>query len=208
MTRKHQKDLNCLNRDLNRIIVLDSNKSSYKKFENNVILINKWNGKKSDKELLNLIPFFECMAITIPNDIRPVIKSYSGKKLSDAFLEHQNILREKFNEQNKNILRKREEKKLNVHSGSNSNNGIVNALFGGRSRMVEEIQPEKEEYEAPLVNPVDDMDQRRKRMRKAFFKQRSEWASMADEQRRLTMENIENQFLSNEEEEIKDVNLE
>jgi len=60
MTRKHQKDLNCLNRDLNRIIVLDSNKSSYKKFENNVILINKWNGKKSDKELLNLIPFFEC----------------------------------------------------------------------------------------------------------------------------------------------------
>jgi len=57
------------------------------------------------------------MAITIPNDIRPVIKSYSGKKLSDAFLEHQNILREKFNEQNKNILRKREEKKLNVHSG-------------------------------------------------------------------------------------------
>jgi len=74
--------------------------------------------------------------------------------------------------------------------------------------MVEEIQPEKEEYEAPLVNPVDDMDQRRKRMRKAFFKQRSEWASMADEQRRLTMENIENQFLSNEEEEIKDVNLE
>eukprot|EP00833_Pecoramyces_ruminatium_P017892 jgi/Orpsp1_1/1191924/evm.model.d7180000089395.1 len=116
MTRKHQKDLNCLNRDLKKIIVLDSNKSSYKKFENNVILINEWDGKKTDKELLKLIPFFECMAITLPNDIRPVIKSYSGKKLSDAFLEHQNILREKFNEQNKNILRKREEKKLNIQS--------------------------------------------------------------------------------------------
>jgi len=59
------------------------------------------------------------MAITLPNDIRPVIKSYSGKKLSDAFIEHQNILREKFNEQNKDILRKREEKKLNIHSGNN-----------------------------------------------------------------------------------------
>lgn len=63
MTRKHQKDLNCLNRDLKKIIVLDSNKSSYKKFENNVILINEWDGKKTDKELLKLIPFFECMYI-------------------------------------------------------------------------------------------------------------------------------------------------
>jgi Dullard-like phosphatase family protein len=208
MTRKHQKDLNCLNRDLKKIIVLDSNKSSYKKFENNIILINEWDGKKSDKELLKLIPFFECMAITLPNYIRPVIKSYSGKKLSDAFIEHQNILREKFNEQNKDILRKREEKKLNIHSDNSSSNGIVNALFGGRSRMIQEVQPEEEEeYEAPLVNPVDDMDKRRKNMRKAFFRQRSEWASMADEQRRLTMESIENQFLSNEEE-IKDINLE
>jgi Dullard-like phosphatase family protein len=208
MTRKNQKDLNCLNRDLKKIIVLDSNKSSYKKFENNIILINEWDGKKSDKELLKLIPFFECMAITLPNDIRPVIKSYSGKKLSDAFIEHQNILREKFNEQNKDILRKREEKKLNIHSDNSSSNGIVNALFGGRSRMIQEVQPEEEEeYEAPLVNPVDDMDKRRKNMRKAFFRQRSEWASMADEQRRLTMESIENQFLSNEEE-IKDINLE
>jgi len=130
------------------------------------------------------------------------------KKLSDAFIEHQNILREKFNEQNKDILRKREEKKLNIHSDNSSSNGIVNALFGGRSRMIQEVQPEEEEeYEAPLVNPVDDMDKRRKNMRKAFFRQRSEWASMADEQRRLTMESIENQFLSNEDE-IKDINLE
>jgi len=57
------------------------------------------------------------MAITLPNDIRPVIKSYSGKKLSEAFMEHQNILREKFNEQNNEILRKRELKKSNTESG-------------------------------------------------------------------------------------------
>jgi len=60
MTRKQQKDLSCLNRDIKRVIVLDSSKSSYKKYENNVILINQWDGKKNDKELLNLIPFFEC----------------------------------------------------------------------------------------------------------------------------------------------------
>jgi hypothetical protein len=103
---------------------------------------------------------------------------------------------------------KEKKKKLNIHSDNSSSNGIVNALFGGRSRMIQEVQPEEEEeYEAPLVNPVDDMDKRRKNMRKAFFRQRSEWASMADEQRRLTMESIENQFLSNEEE-IKDINLE
>ncbi|OUM68678.1 hypothetical protein PIROE2DRAFT_19807 [Piromyces sp. E2] len=210
MTKKHQKDLHCLNRDIKRVIVLDSSKSSYKKYENNVILINEWDGKKSDKELLKLIPFFECMAITLPNDIRPVIKSYSGKKLSDAFMEHQNILREKFNEQNNEILKKREEKKMQTQPNDNGN-GIVNALFGGRSRMAQEIPEEEneEEYEAPLVNPVDDMDQRRKNMRKAFFRQRSEWASMADEQRRLTMESIENQFNSKDEEEpIKDINIE
>ena len=67
MTRKNQKDLNCLNRDLKKIIVLDSNKSSYKKFENNIILINEWDGKKSDKELLKLIPFFECKYFKIIN---------------------------------------------------------------------------------------------------------------------------------------------
>jgi len=210
MTKKHQKNLNCLNRDLKKIIVLDTNKSSYKKYENNVILVNAWNGKKNDKELLNLIPFFECMAITLPNDIRPVIKSYSGKKLSDAFLEHQNILREKFNEQNNEILRKREEKKLN-NNLNNTDNGFVNAFFGGRSRMVQEVSSEDKEveYETPLTNPVDDMDQRRKNMRKAFFRQRSEWASMADEQRRLTMESIETQFNSKGEEKedsIKDIN--
>ncbi|ORX48629.1 HAD-like protein [Piromyces finnis] len=208
MTRKHQKDLHCLNRDIKKVIVLDSNKSSYKKYENNVVLINEWDGEKSDNELLKLIPFFECMAITLPNDIRPVIKSYSGKKLSDAFMEHQNILREKFNKQNNEILKKREEKKLQTKVNDNEN-GIVNALFGGRNRMAQEIPQEEESYEAPLTNPVDDMDQRRKNMRKAFFRQRSEWASMADEQRRLTMESIENQFNSKEKEEsIKDINLE
>jgi len=208
MTRKHQKDLHCLNRDIKKVIVLDSSKSSYKKYENNVILINEWDGKKGDKELLKLIPFFECMAITLPNDIRPVIKSYSGKKLSDAFMEHQNILREKFNDQNNEILKKREEKKMQTQP---NDNGIVNALFGGRSRMTQDLSEEENEevYEAPLVNPVDDMDQRRKNMRKAFFRQRSEWASMADEQRRLTLESIENQFNSKDEEEpIKDINLE
>jgi len=207
MTRKQQKDLSCLNRDIKRVIVLDSSKSSYKKYENNVILINQWDGKKSDKELLNLIPFFECMAITLPNDIRPVIKSYSGKKLSEAFMEHQNVLRERFNEQNNEILKKRELKKK---SNAESDSGLVNALFGGRNRMAQELpQEENEEDETPLVNPVDDMDQRRKNMRKAFFRQRSEWASMADEQRRLTMESIENQFNSKEDEEsIKDLNLE
>jgi len=89
--------------------------------------------------------------------------------------------------------------------------GLVNALFGGRNRMAQELpqNENEEENETPLVNPVDDMDQRRKNMRKAFFRQRSEWASMADEQRRLTMESIENQFNSKEDEEsIKDINLE
>jgi len=59
------------------------------------------------------------MAITLPNDIRPVIKSYSGKKLSEAFMEHQNVLRERFNKQNNEILKKRElKKKSSAESGN------------------------------------------------------------------------------------------
>ena len=56
---KHVKDLSHLNRDLSKVIIMDSNPESFSLQPENGIALKPWKGEPGDKGLLEYIPFFE-----------------------------------------------------------------------------------------------------------------------------------------------------
>jgi import inner membrane translocase subunit TIM50 len=54
------KDLSYLNRDLSKVIVLDTDATAFELQPENGIVVKKWEGDPKDTELVGLIPFLEC----------------------------------------------------------------------------------------------------------------------------------------------------
>lgn len=54
------KDLNYLNRDLSKVIILDAHPEHVSLQPNNAIVLPKWDGDPRDKGLVAMIPFLEC----------------------------------------------------------------------------------------------------------------------------------------------------
>lgn len=55
------KDLSYLNRDLSKVILLDTHPEHVETHPDNAILMRPWKGDfKTGKELVGLIPFLEC----------------------------------------------------------------------------------------------------------------------------------------------------
>ncbi|KAL7333392.1 mitochondrial inner membrane protein required for protein import [Mucor circinelloides] len=76
---KYVKDLSHLNRDLSKVIIMDSNPDSFSMQPENGIALKPWKGEVKDQGLLEYIPFLEAVALTTPEDIRPVLKSFEGQ---------------------------------------------------------------------------------------------------------------------------------
>lgn len=55
------KTLDILNRDLDSVIILDSNPAIYAEYPDNAIPIEPWFGNARDQELFNLIPILESL---------------------------------------------------------------------------------------------------------------------------------------------------
>ncbi|SMN21223.1 similar to Saccharomyces cerevisiae YPL063W TIM50 Essential component of the Translocase of the Inner Mitochondrial membrane (TIM23 complex) [Maudiozyma saulgeensis] len=101
---EHIKDLSKLNRDVNKVIIIDTDPTNYKLQPENAIPMKPWDGKADDK-LINLIPFLEYLATQQPNDVKPILNSFKDKyELPEEFEIRVEKLREKFNiEQNQKI---------------------------------------------------------------------------------------------------------
>lgn len=56
------KDLAYLNRPLNTVVMLDTDKTHVSKNKSNAIIVPKWDGTGNDKGLVELIPFLECQS--------------------------------------------------------------------------------------------------------------------------------------------------
>lgn len=54
------KDLAYLNRDLSKVIMLDTNKAHAAAQPDNALIVPKWEGNAGDDGLVALIPFLEC----------------------------------------------------------------------------------------------------------------------------------------------------
>ncbi|BEI83532.1 hypothetical protein CcaverHIS002_0401360 [Cutaneotrichosporon cavernicola] len=75
------KDLTYLNRDLSKVVMLDTNAEHASLQPDNAIILKPWNGSKGDRGLVEMIPFLESIGIFQPADVRPVLKHYAGKDI-------------------------------------------------------------------------------------------------------------------------------
>ncbi|KAL1889526.1 mitochondrial inner membrane protein required for protein import [Ceratocystis pirilliformis] len=112
------KDLSYLNRDLSKVIMIDTNGRRLRKQPENAIILPKWKGNPRDTDLVDLVPFLEYLATMQTSDVRKVIKSFDGKKIPEEFARREAISRAKF------------EKQLEARKPKSSASNFVGGLLG------------------------------------------------------------------------------
>jgi import inner membrane translocase subunit TIM50 len=70
------KDLNCLNRDLSRVIHVDWNGDACKLNPDNCLILRRWDGSDGDKSLFDLAQFIRAIATQDVQDVREVLSHY------------------------------------------------------------------------------------------------------------------------------------
>jgi len=96
------KDLNCLNRDLKKVIHIDWNKDVCQLNPNNCFILKKYEGENQDKTLFDLCQLLRTIATQGVDDVREIISHYS--KYDDpieAFKENQRLMIEQEEERKK-----------------------------------------------------------------------------------------------------------
>ncbi|XP_075234117.1 mitochondrial import inner membrane translocase subunit TIM50-C-like [Lycorma delicatula] len=93
------KNLDCLNRDLSKVIVVDWNENAVKFHRNNALIIPRWTGEDDDTTLVDLAVFLRTIAASNIDDVREVLSFY-GKYENpvEAFRENQRKLLEQMEE--------------------------------------------------------------------------------------------------------------
>ncbi|KAL7271547.1 mitochondrial inner membrane protein required for protein import [Rhizina undulata] len=109
---KYIKDLNYLNRDLSKVIMLETNPDAWSANPDNVIKMKPWTGDPNDKELIKLIPFLEYIAAMGIADVRPVIVGFGDKNIAEEFARREAIAREE------HVKRVREERQKRKGKGA------------------------------------------------------------------------------------------
>lgn len=90
----HVKNLDKLNRDLKKVIVIDWDSNSVKFHPENHFNLLKWNGNDDDVTLINLTSFLKTIAQAEIDDVRDVLRYY--KQFKDPLMEFRNKQKEYF----------------------------------------------------------------------------------------------------------------
>ncbi|KAI6043535.1 HAD-like domain-containing protein [Pisolithus marmoratus] len=88
------KDLSYLNRDLSKVIVLDTHPDHVSTHPENAIILPPWTGNPGDKGLIAMIPFLESIGIYKPPDVRPILEAYRGKDIPIEYAKNEAEARE------------------------------------------------------------------------------------------------------------------
>lgn len=91
------QDLSYLNRDLSKVIIIDTKAKHVRNQPENAIVLDPWKGDSTDKELVGLIPFLEYIHTMQYSDVRKVLKSFDGKHIPTEFARREAIARKEFN---------------------------------------------------------------------------------------------------------------
>ncbi|KAJ6092655.1 Mitochondrial import inner membrane translocase subunit tim50 [Penicillium sp. IBT 16267x] len=127
------KDLSYLNRDLSKVILIDTKEEHARLQPENAVILDKWTGDPKDKTLVALIPFLEYMAGMGVEDVRPVLKSFEGSQIPIEFAKREKAMRERFEKE----LTEEKKKKPAISMGS-----IASALGLKSTRTLDgEISP-------------------------------------------------------------------
>lgn len=112
-----------MNRDLSKVVIIDTNAQHVRNQPENAIVLPKWTGDPKDKDLVALIPFLEYIHTMQYSDVRKVLKSFEGKHIPTEFARRESIARADFNKQLE------AERKKHPHRGS-SGVAALGSLFG------------------------------------------------------------------------------
>ncbi|KAH7097950.1 HAD-like protein [Auriculariales sp. MPI-PUGE-AT-0066] len=123
------KDLNFLNRDLSKVICLDTHAEHISLQPENGVVVKPWDGNPGDSGLVALIPFLESIAIYKPDDVRPILKRFHGQDVPVAWAAEEALQKEQFLAEwhAKNAGR------ANPTRGLSGGSFTLSGLFGGSS---------------------------------------------------------------------------
>ena len=137
------QDLSYLNRDLSKVILLDTHPEHVSSHPENAIIMPKWTGAPGDKGLIAMIPFLECMSLLSsrldlisfslprtaigiykPPDVRPILQAYAGKDIPVEYAEKEAEAKRKHIEE------------WNTKARGLSKGGFtLSSMFGGASEV-------------------------------------------------------------------------
>lgn len=101
---EYVKDLSYLNRDLSKVIVIDTRAEHVRNQKENAIVLPPWKGDPKGPEtadLVTLIPFLEYVATMGIEDVRPVLKSFEKEgggaaNIPQEFARREALAKERF----------------------------------------------------------------------------------------------------------------
>lgn len=82
------KDIEALNRDPARVVLVDKDEKCVAMQRSNAIVIPEWTGDPADTALLDLIPLLEGLVREDVADVREVLEPLKGKDVKDAVVEY------------------------------------------------------------------------------------------------------------------------
>jgi mitochondrial import inner membrane translocase subunit TIM50 len=133
--------LSYLNRDLSKVIIIDTHPSHTQKQPENAIILKPWKGDVKDNELVSLIPFLEYIHTMAYSDVRKAISSFAGAHIPTEFTRREAVARAKFQEQIKE-----EQKKRPKHSGLGFLGNALGIKSGGMMVMADGEQTPAEAF--------------------------------------------------------------
>ncbi|THH32450.1 hypothetical protein EUX98_g1718 [Antrodiella citrinella] len=95
------KDLTYLNRDLSKVILLDTHPEHVSAQPENAVIMPKWTGDPKDKGLIAMVPFLESIGIYKPADVRPILETYHEKDLPLEYAKTEALAKQKHIEEHK-----------------------------------------------------------------------------------------------------------
>lgn len=93
------QDLSYLNRNLAKVVMIDTKAHHAKNQPQNAIILKPWQGDVKDQELVALIPFLEYIHTMGYDDVRKSIKSFDGTHIPTEFTRREAIARKRFEEE-------------------------------------------------------------------------------------------------------------
>ncbi|WWC67345.1 uncharacterized protein I206_101253 [Kwoniella pini CBS 10737] len=169
------KDLSYLNRDLSKVIMLDTNAEHSEFQPENSIIIKPWSGETRDKGLVEMIPFLESIGIFNPADVRPILKAYEGKNIPVEYAKKEAEAKQKAVE---------EWERVHPTAVAGAGSGWLSNMFGSVAAPGQ-TRPNQ---------PMTYLEQKRAQAQKIYQEEQKYWAEHADEFKKLIEEDKQRQI--------------
>ncbi|ORX35097.1 hypothetical protein BD324DRAFT_582622 [Kockovaella imperatae] len=174
---KTVKDLSYLNRDLSKVILLDTDPEHSALQPENSVIIKPWKGNMGDRGLVEMIPFLESIGIFQPPDVRPILELYRGKDIPVEYAK-------KEAESKRQVLEEwRRQHPTNVHGGGT---GMLSSLFGS----VAAVRPGQQRPKEPMTY----LEQKRAIAQRQYEEEQKYWRDHAEEFAKMIEEDKQRQL--------------